>query len=74
LALTKHKEKIDASAYHSKRGYTIYSPDITDKFNTLQMAAQARSLLLRDIELNQVKDLDAHYEKNCSTLPLGAII
>lgn len=64
LTLIRQREKIDVSAYRSKRGYTIYSPDITDKLNTLEIAIQARSLLLRDIEFNQVKGLDNYYEKN----------
>lgn len=64
LALIKRREEIEKSAYTSPRGYTIYSPSITEKLNTLEIALQARSLLLRDIKLNRIGRLDDYYEAN----------
>lgn len=71
VVLMKQKEQIEAKAYRSKRGYTIYSPQITEQLNTLQIAAQARSLLLRDIELNKIRTMDDYYPKNYRYLVVG---
>lgn len=71
LTLIKEREKLENSAYHSERGYTIYSPEITKKLNTLQFAVQSRSLLLRDIMLNKVKNLDFYYNSNYQYVVTG---
>lgn len=46
------KEKVYDNAYMSKKGYLIFSPELTDNINALALAIEARAKLLYDVVSN----------------------
>jgi hypothetical protein len=49
------------AAYKSKRGFILFSPELTEKLNIAFVNMYARKNLLMDINKKQIKDLESYY-------------
>lgn len=49
------------SSYKSKRGFTLYPPEITEKLNMAFVSLYARKNLLTDMDKKEIKDLESYY-------------
>lgn len=68
ITLNRKLHEIDKMAYHDLKGYTMYSPELSEAYCALMSAAKAREMLLYDITLNKVKDLNSYYSDNLYNL------
>ncbi|WP_168190086.1 hypothetical protein [Caloramator sp. E03] len=64
ISLNKKLYEIDKLAYYDSKGYTLYSPELTEAYCALISAAKAREMLLYDITCGKVKDLNSYYSEN----------
>lgn len=61
VSLENELTKINNSAYKGAKGYILYSPELTEEYNILTLAVNAREKLLEDIDAASVKVLDNYY-------------
>ncbi|MHB9146173.1 MAG: copper amine oxidase N-terminal domain-containing protein [Symbiobacteriia bacterium] len=63
--LSRAIEKLDGQAYHSKRGYVLYSPALTTETNSVWTAMTARTRLLEDVTAGKgPASLDTYYPRS----------
>lgn len=63
--LLKKREGVSLRAYKGKKGYKLFSPQLTDEINYLTLAINSRVYLLLDLKTNQeVKDIEEYYPKH----------
>jgi hypothetical protein len=53
--------EINEKAYHDQKGYTLYYPELTEAYNVLVLAINAREKLLEDLACGEVKSCDSYY-------------
>lgn len=64
VSLNKKLDEINKIAYHDSKGYTLYSPELSEAYCALISATKAREMLLYDITFGKVKDLNSYYSEN----------
>jgi hypothetical protein len=67
LSLNAKLTELEKNAYHDPKGYTLYSPELTEAIYILTSAINVRELLLADLAINQVKSPDSYYSEDLNS-------
>lgn len=60
-SLLNELNRIDQKAYRGKKGYLLFSPELTEEYNIVLLAVNARSALLDDMYYGKIQSLKQYY-------------